>query len=418
MADAVRRSTKRNPMRRQRQSASPPATSSRAGLAFAARAAEGLLQLQHCRECGAISYPPRDICSSCWSEAFEWRKVGAGGEILAATTLHASMNNYFRERLPWRIGAVKLDDGPVVTVHLHGGVREAERVRIQAYTDKSGQGFLMALPARETANMADDPMLRELTYAPKHRRFLITDIRSALGQAVARAVLEAGAAKVYLGAAQLWKPLPGLNEFRQSQRAELVSLDVTDSESVTEAASLIGGRVDILMNTVQRMRTGSAISVRSVSAAQEDIEANFLGPLRLLKAFGPVMRARGADGVASAAAWVNFFSVYCLANWPVFGVSAASQAAAMSLSQSARSDFLGSGVKVINIFHGPIDDEWSQELPPPKIAPTKLAQAAINALQQGRETSVVGDVAKEIYEKWSEDPRLLERELARRSVID
>ena len=66
---------------------------------------------------------------------------------------------------------------------------------------------------------------------------------------------------------------------------------------------------------------------------------------RLIQAFGPGMRARGADGDNSACAWVNLLSVYALSNWPVYGTTSASQAAALSLSQCLRGDFVTSAAE-------------------------------------------------------------------------
>ena len=56
------------------------------------------------------------------------------------------------------------------------------------------------------------------------------------------------------------------------------------------------------------------------------------------QAFGPAMRMRGADGVNSAAAWINILSVYALENWPPYGAYSASQAACLSLSHCLRAE--------------------------------------------------------------------------------
>ena len=71
-----------------------------------------------------------------------------------------------------------------------------------------------------------------------------------------------------------------------------------------------------------------------------------------------------------------------------------------------------SGIRVINIFPGPIDDEWTQNLPPPKVAPGALAGAIVRALKEGIEDVYPGDVAQEWVERWRENPKVLERELA------
>ena len=411
MVDVLKPPKRKDPLRYTRLPLAPPGARSRAALGFTARAAEGRLMLQQCEACGAFAYPPRDICGGCWSDELRWRDIPPEGKLLAETTLHASTNVYFRERLPWRIGSVKLAAGPVVLAHLHGDVREGDDVRIIARTDKSGQGVLMALPAKETENMSDDKALRALTCDPKFRRVLVTDVRTPLGQAVVRAALTAGASKVFLGVAREWTPFAGREALYALENTEVTPLDVTDGTSVAEAASAIGGKIDILINTAQYARPGTAMARRDVVTARDEMEVNFFGAMRLLQAFGPAMRGRGADGENSAVAWVNLLSVYALSNWPAYGVNAATQAAAYSLSQSARADFAGSGVKVVNVFHGPLDDEEHQPLPPPKVTPMALASGIMTALKEGVEQSFVGDIARDIAERWREDPGLLEREL-------
>ncbi len=69
-------------------------------------------------------------------------------------------------------------------------------------------------------------------------------------------------------------------------------------------------------------------------------------------------------------------------------------------------------IRVVNVFPGPIDDEWNQNLPPPKVAPAALASAIVKALKEGIEDVYPGDVAQEWVERWRENPKVLERELA------
>ena len=133
--------------------------------------------------------------------------------------------------------------------------------------------------------------------------------------------------------------------------------------------------------------------------------------MRLMQAFGPGMQARGADGINSAVAWVNILSVYALSNWPLYGSTSASQSAALSLAQCFRGEMAGSGVKVINALCGPIDDEWHQTLPPPKVGAEVLAREILAGLKSGIEEVVIGDVAKDVVYRFKEDARVLEKEL-------
>ncbi len=98
--------------------------------------------------------------------------------------------------------------------------------------------------------------LRELTCDPKFRRVLITDGRNATGQAMARAMAGAGASVMFVGIADPWKPFPGEAALRDIAGVEVVPLDITDSQSVTDVAGEIAHRVDILVNTAEHPRIG------------------------------------------------------------------------------------------------------------------------------------------------------------------
>src|SRR5258707_1508222 len=147
-----------------------------------------------------------------------------------------------------------------------------------------------------------------------------------------------------------------------------------------------------------------------IEVARTEMNVNYFGVLRLAEEFGPVMRSRGADGQSSATAWVNLLSVYALSNFPPHGTFSASKAAALSLSQCLRAEMHAAGVRVINVFPGPIDDEWNQALPPPKLTPDALAKAVVNALKDGVEDIYPGDVAQEWLARWQTNREVLERE--------
>src|SRR5205814_1054035 len=88
---------------------------------------------------------------------------------------------------------------------------------------------------------------------------------------------------------------------------------------VTELAEQNGARTDIVVNTAEHIRAGGVVDRHGLTVAREEIDVRYLGLLRLAQAFGPILRVRGADGVNSAAAFVNLLSVHALMNWPAYG---------------------------------------------------------------------------------------------------
>ena len=222
----------------------------------------------------------------------------------------------------------------------------------------------------------------------------------------------AGADIVWVGHAEPWKKLPGFDALRALPQVTLVPLDVTDGRSVVELAGEIGGKVDIVVNNAEVHRAHGIGARRGTDAARAEMDVNYFGLLRLAQEFGPALKGRSSDGATHATAWVNLLSIYALANFPPHGTFSASKAAAHSLAQCLRAEMRPAGIRVVNVFPGPVDDEWNQNLPPPKLAPETLARAVVQALKDGVEDVYPGDVAQEWLERWREDPRVLERELA------
>ena len=413
MPKTAKRPKPKNPILPTRQPTLPPSSRSRVALGLTAAAARGRLALQVCLDCVAVQYPPREVCCACMSHSLVWRPQDGRGELLTETVLRNAQELFFRERLPWRVGIVRLDAGVNVIAYIHAAVGAAPcRVRVGAALDRAGQAALVAVPEHGRPNLSDDPKLREMTCDPRSRKILVTDGKSALGQAVVRALAAAGADLIWIGEAELWKKDPGLAALRELPQAAIVPLDVTDGRSVRELAGEIGGKVDIVVNTADYHRTFSITSRRGVETAQLEMDVNYFGLLRLAQEFAPALKGRAADGATGATAWVNVLSIFALSNYPPHGTYSASKAAAFSLSQALRAELRRAGIRVINLFPGPIDDAWDQLERPPKLSPTAVATAVIDALKGSVEDVYPGDVAQDWLARHLDNPKALEREVS------
>src|SRR6516225_4161084 len=238
------RPPRKNPVLRTRVPSLPPGMRSRVALGLTAAAALGRFELQACRDCGRVQYPPREACCACLSRRLDWRVQDGAGELLSETMLRHSFELFFRERMPWRLGMIRLDCGPVLVAHLHGDCSPAPaRVRVRASLDRAGQAVLIAIPEKDTPNMADDRQLREMTCDPKFRKVLVTDGKTAVGQALVRGLAAAGADLIWVGYSEPWKRRPGLDELKSIPQVTLLPLDITDGRAVKELAGEIGAKV-------------------------------------------------------------------------------------------------------------------------------------------------------------------------------
>jgi NAD(P)-dependent dehydrogenase (short-subunit alcohol dehydrogenase family)/uncharacterized OB-fold protein len=402
MSADFERPKRKNPVLPTRQPTLPPAARGRVALGLTSAAAHGSFELQCCADCGAVQYPPREACHRCLSARLRWTPQNGAARLLSETTLHHSNDLYFRQRLPWRLGLVQLDCGPSLMVNLLADVPAApSRLRVGVRLDRAGQAVLIGWPETETNPMQDDPVMREMTCDPKFRKVLVTDGKTEVGQSMVRALVGAGAELVWVGHAEPWKRVPGLEALAAMPEVTLVPLDLTSGKSVAELAGEIAGKVDIVVNNAELHRAFGIAARHGTDVARAEMDVNYFGLLRLAQEFGPALRGRAADGASHAVAWVNLLSVYALSNFPAHGTYSASKAAALSLAQCLRAEMRPAGIRVINLFPGPIDDDWNQLIPPPKVGPAVLASALIEALRQGVEDVYPGD-----------DPKVLERELS------
>jgi uncharacterized OB-fold protein len=110
-------------------------------------ATRGKMALQRCTDCGAVQYPPRELCVACLSDGLEWHEADAEvGEVLASTVLHHSHNVAFVDALPLRVGLVRLDQGPTVVCFLNEDCAIGMRVRVTAHNDAAGRPVMTAAP--------------------------------------------------------------------------------------------------------------------------------------------------------------------------------------------------------------------------------------------------------------------------------
>lgn len=396
---------RKSPLARTRRPQPLPVARSRTAHLLTRAAAQGVFALPACTACGATHFPARDICPDCLSDAIAARPAAAAGLVLAQTRAEVPSLPYFRERAPWDVGLIQLDAGPQALAHLHPDCRMGDRVQLSLRLDKGGQAVLHAAPkdAPEGVLMTD-PKWREMVAHPLHRRVLITDARHFAAPAMARALLKAGAAEVRLGLPEAWKPLD-TRPF-DGLPVQLLPLDMGSDRSVADHVRDYGGKTEIVVNTAERVRSGG------MAEAQAMMEALVFGPMRLAAALAPAMIGRGADGPAPAAAWVNLLSIHALTPLPALPAWSAAQAAAQAFSLGLRAELAQGGLRLVNLYAGPTEDDWWQSAAPPRVGAGALAQGLLRGLAEGLEEVFIGPVSEDLRDRLAANPKAVERDLA------
>jgi NAD(P)-dependent dehydrogenase (short-subunit alcohol dehydrogenase family) len=235
------------------------------------------------------------------------------------------------------------------------------------------------------------------------KRILITGANRGLGRALAVACAEAGAGEIVAGARrpEELEALAG----SVGPRAKLtpVRLDVTSDEDVSAAAA--SGRVDVLVNNAGVAVYGGILKA-GMEEIRREVEINYLGQLRVVRAFAPAMVEHG-DGLI-----VNVASILGRVSAPALGTYCATKAALLSLSQSLRGDLAGSGVRVVAVLPGTIDTDMSRGFEGEKMTPEQAAREIINAIREEKTEAPIGEGARGVLAGLSADPSGMEKAFA------
>ncbi|GAA2936583.1 SDR family oxidoreductase [Streptomyces thioluteus] len=238
---------------------------------------------------------------------------------------------------------------------------------------------------------------------------LVTGANRGIGSALVTAFLERGAARVHAGARD-----PGTLAAVTAQDPERVhplALDITDPTSVTSAA-LTASDVTVLVNNAGTHAMGHLLEMdlRDVEAV---MNTNWLGTLRVLRAFAPVVESNGGGAVA------NVISVGAFGGTPSMGGYPASKAALNALTQAVRLDLAPRGIAVHAVFPGPVDTDMlrltTDTLPAmtgfPRATTADVARAIVDGVEADAEEIFPDPFAEQIGEEWRRDPKAVERRL-------
>jgi NAD(P)-dependent dehydrogenase (short-subunit alcohol dehydrogenase family) len=124
--------------------------------------------------------------------------------------------------------------------------------------------------------------------------------------------------------------LPGFDGDRRAFAFPLLELDVTDDASVERCvAELVRaeGCVDVLINNAGVSIAG-ALEDTSIAEARWQMEVNLFGPIRMIRAVLPHMRAKGTGRILTTGSMgghigLPYQSVYCAAKYGLEGINEA-----------------------------------------------------------------------------------------------
>ncbi|WP_026911127.1 SDR family oxidoreductase [Patulibacter minatonensis] len=221
---------------------------------------------------------------------------------------------------------------------------------------------------------------------------LITGANRGLGRHFALQLLERGATRVYATARDPSTiDVPG---------AEVLALDITDADSVA-AAARVASDVTLLVNNAGVSRYQDLVT-GDLDAIRAEMEVNAFGPLRMLRAFAPVLGANGGGAI------VNVNSRMSWTSHPGAGGYGMSKAAAWSLTNSARMELAEQGTLVTGLYLSSTDTDMMAGWDVPKNDPADVVRAALDGVQRGAVEVIADDDTAVSKAELSRDPAELE----------
>ena len=92
------------------------------------------LKLPYCNSCECAFFYPRALCPTCHDDAIEWRTASGKGVIYSYTISRRPAGPGFKEKVPYIVALVDLDEGPrlltnIITDNVEG-IRIGQRVTV------------------------------------------------------------------------------------------------------------------------------------------------------------------------------------------------------------------------------------------------------------------------------------------------
>jgi NAD(P)-dependent dehydrogenase (short-subunit alcohol dehydrogenase family) len=218
---------------------------------------------------------------------------------------------------------------------------------------------------------------------------LVTGANRGLGLAFAKALVEREAAKVYAAA-------------RNPEAVTLkgvvpLKLDVTSDDDAVAAARVVGN-LNLLINNAGIARPGGFLADGAIGAAREQFEVNFVGPLRMVRAFAPILAKNGGGAI------INVLSIASWMNAPALATYGASKSAAWALTNGLRIELARQGTQVVALHAAFIDTDLARNFDAPKSSPEEVVRTTLDALERGESEVLADAITREVHRGLSADP--------------
>jgi short-subunit dehydrogenase len=169
-------------------------------------------------------------------------------------------------------------------------------------------------------------------------------------------------------------------------------------------AAAVAQDVTVLVNNAGVLTFGGVLD-GDLDAFERDLRTNYLGTLRVTRAFVPALERH------APAAVVNVLSLLALAPASPMPGYSASKAAAHSITQALRAELRGRDISVLGAYPGAIDTDMLAGVDVVKAAPEVVAERIVAALTAGESVIFPDDASAAAGEIYLHDPLKFEQML-------
>ena len=208
---------------------------------------------------------------------------------------------------------------------------------------------------------------------------LVTGANRGLGAAIAGALLDRGAAKVYAAVRD-----PGAVT---DPRLVALRLDLADPASIAAAARTASDVTLLVNNAGVDTRTPT---LGDEAGLRKELEVNYLGPVAVSRAFAPVLAANGGGAL------VNVLSSLAWLTLPGSGGYSSAKAALWAATNSLRQNLQDQGTLVTAVFLGYMDTDMAADVDAPKVAPEDVAAATLDGIEAGDYEVLADETARRV----------------------
>jgi len=232
---------------------------------------------------------------------------------------------------------------------------------------------------------------------------IVTGGNRGIGEAFVHGLIQAGAAKVYVGtrsldgAAHLEQQYPG--------KAVGVELDVTNEAQVQKAAETCSD-TSVVINNAGIHQDQTLLGAPDLSAARSEMEVNYFGVLSMCRSFAPVLAANGGGAI------VNVLSVAGILAVPAMGGYSPSKFASRALTTNVRAELADQNTQVSCLIVGSVDTRMAAQVEGRKESPDTIAKAGIKAIEHNIPEMDTDPFAINMRAAIARDPARVEKGMA------